>query len=86
MSNHLEDLGSVWLIRDRVAQTLSSFNHKEKEVRFVALKSITHLAEAHPNIFKKYLQFFFCSYQDPFFIKEEKLKILTALADEDTID
>lgn len=62
MSNHLEDLGSVRLIRERVAQTLSSFNHKEKEVRFIALKSIGHLAESHPGLFSKFIQFFFCSY------------------------
>lgn len=37
-------------------------------------------------MFLPFLDFFFVSYQDPFYIKEEKLKILTILSNDDNID
>lgn len=69
-----------------MAQSLTSFTSREKEVKFVALKNVALIAENKPAMLTKYLEFFFCGYSDPFYIKEVKLRILVTLANDYNID
>lgn len=52
----------------------------------MALKNVALIAENKPAMLNKYLEFFFCGYSDPFYIKEVKLRILVTLANEYNID
>lgn len=86
MTNYVEDLEQIRLIWERVAQNLSSFNSKPTEISYIFLKNISIICESQPAMFFKYLDFFFISYKDQFYIKEEKLKILVYLANNENID
>lgn len=86
MLNNLEDVNQIRDYQRNVAESLTSFTSREKEIKFVALKNIHIIAENHPSMLQKFLEFFFCNYSDPFYIKSEKLKIIVSLANEENID
>lgn len=86
MLENLDDTNAIRQYQDRLAQSLTSFTSREKEIKFVALKNVALIAENKPAMLVKYLEFFFCNYSDPFYIKEVKLRIIVTLANEENID
>jgi vesicle coat complex subunit len=56
------------------------------ELQFVALRNIRLLLQMHGNLLANEFRVFFCKYNDPLYVKNEKLDIMVALADESNID
>lgn len=52
------------------------------EVQYVALRNIDLLLQAKPDILSKELRVFFCKYNDPPYIKLQKLEIMVRIANE----
>jgi vesicle coat complex subunit len=50
------------------------------------LKNINLILQRWPSLFDKEVRVFFCSFQDPLYIKLEKLELLVRLADLRNID
>ena len=50
------------------------------ELRYVALRNLRLIIQKVPNLLSKNIQVFFCKYNDPFYVKMEKLELLISLA------
>ncbi|KNB43375.1 hypothetical protein JH06_3696 [Blastocystis sp. subtype 4] len=50
------------------------------ELRYVALRSIRLIVQKVPNLLSQNIQVFFCKYNDPYYVKMEKLELLISLA------
>ena len=57
----------------------------EPEIQYVALKNINLIIQKRQLVFDQNLKIFFCNFNDPIFIKLEKLEILIKLASIDNI-
>ncbi len=56
------------------------------EIQFVALKNINLIIQKRPNVLEKETKIFFCNFNDPIYIKAEKLEILIKLSNNNNID
>ena len=56
------------------------------EVQYVALRNIDLLLQKQPDILSKELRVFFCKYNDPSYIKFEKLEIMVRIANDKNVD
>lgn len=56
------------------------------EVQYVALRNIDLLLQAKPDILSKELRVFFCKYNDPPYVKLQKLEIMVRIANEKNCD
>ena len=50
------------------------------ELRYVALRNLRLIIQKVPNLLSKNIQVFFCKYNDPIYVKMEKLELLIGLA------
>lgn len=58
----------------------------EPEVQWVALRNINLLLQKRPDILANEMRVFFCKYNDPPYVKVEKLDIMVRLADDRNVD
>ena len=56
------------------------------EVQWVALRNINLLLQKRPDILANEMRVFFCKYNDPPYVKVEKLDIMVRLASERNVD
>lgn len=52
------------------------------EIQWVALRNISLLLQTHPDLLSSEMRVFFCKYNDPPYVKVEKLEIMVRLANE----
>jgi vesicle coat complex subunit len=55
-------------------------------VQYVALRNIDLLLQKQPDILSKEMRVFFCKYNDPPYLKLEKLEIMVRIANEKNVD
>lgn len=65
----------------KLAHPLISLTTLEPEIQYIALKNINLIIQKRPNILEKEVMLFFCNFNDPLYIKLEKLEVLVKLAD-----
>ena len=66
---------------NKLAHALVSLTSIEcAELRYVALRNLRLVIQKVPNLLSKNIQAFFCKYNDPFYVKMEKLELLISLA------
>jgi len=70
----------------RISPSLITLVSCDNEIKFVALKNISLIAEKRPVVVENELHVFFCGFSDPFYVKCEKLEIIVKLANENNID
>ena len=71
----------------KVSQTLITLiNNSEHEFKYVVLKNINIIIQKRLLILHRVVKVFFCSHNDPYYVKIEKLEVLLRLADDETID
>lgn len=70
----------------RISPSLITLISCDNEIKFVALKNISLIAEKRPVVVEEELNHFFCNFSDPFYVKTEKLEIIVKLANERNID
>lgn len=56
------------------------------EIQWVALRNINLLLQKRPDILQNEMRVFFCKYNDPPYVKVEKLEIMVRLAGEKNVD
>ncbi|KAJ1798903.1 beta-adaptin [Coemansia sp. RSA 2399] len=54
----------------------------ESEIQYVALRNINIILQRHPKLLSKEIRVFFCRYNDPIYVKYEKLDILVRICSE----
>lgn len=70
----------------RISPSLITLISCDNEIKFVALKNISLIAEKRPVVVEEELNHFFCGFSDPYYVKCEKLEIIVKLANERNID
>lgn len=81
MNYHLQ--GHLDLAANSLEVTLVS---SPPEVQYVALRNIDLILQKQPDILSKELRVFFCKYNDPSYIKFEKLEIMVRIANDKNVD
>ncbi|KAJ3476998.1 hypothetical protein NLI96_g10766 [Meripilus lineatus] len=81
---HSENL-TKQLIR-KMAPPLVTLLSNPPEVQWVALRNINLLLQKRPDILSNEMRVFFCKYNDPPYVKVEKLDIMVRLAGENNVD
>ena len=67
-------------------QTTVTLVASAPEVQYVALRNIDLLLQSKPDILNKELRVFFCKYNDPPYVKLQKLEIMVRIANDKNVD
>ncbi|KAL1968230.1 hypothetical protein VTN77DRAFT_2065 [Rasamsonia byssochlamydoides] len=78
------DLQKAYL--KKMAPPLVTLVSSAPEVQYVALRNIDLLLQKQPDILNRELRVFFCKYNDPPYVKFQKLEIMVRIADERNVD
>ena len=70
----------------KMAPPLVTLISSAPEVQYVALRNINLLLQKQPDILSKEMRVFFCKYNDPPYVKLEKLEIMIRIANETNFD
>jgi AP-1 complex subunit beta-1 len=70
----------------KLAPPLVTLLNAEPELQYVALRNINLIVQKRPRILEHEIKVFFCKYNDPIYVKMEKLEIIIRLASERNID
>ncbi len=70
----------------KMAPPLVTLLSSPPEVQWVALRNINLLLQKRPDILQNEMRVFFCKYNDPLYVKVEKLEIMVRLAGENNVD
>ncbi|KAL7610566.1 beta-adaptin-like protein C [Lactuca sativa] len=70
----------------KMAPPLVTLLSAEPEIQYVALRNINLIVQRRPTILAHEIKVFFCKYNDPIYVKMEKLEIMIKLASERNID
>ncbi|KAJ2059286.1 beta-adaptin [Coemansia sp. RSA 922] len=54
----------------------------EPEIQYIALRNINIILQRHPKMLSKEIRVFFCKYNDPIYVKYEKLDVLVRICSE----
>ncbi|KAK9470964.1 adaptin N terminal region-domain-containing protein [Dipodascopsis tothii] len=71
---------------DKMSPPLVTLAASAPEVQYVALRNINIILQKYPNILNSQMRIFFCKYNDPSYLKIEKLDIMIRLANERNVD
>ncbi|CAM8879874.1 unnamed protein product [Rhodiola kirilowii] len=70
----------------KMAPPLVTLLSAEPEIQYVALRNINLIVQRRPTILAHEIKVFFCKYNDPIYVKIEKLEIMIKLASDRNID
>jgi len=70
----------------KLAPPLVTLLNNEPEIQYVALRNINLIVQKRPTILESEIKVFFCKYNDPIYVKMEKLEIIIKLVSEKNID
>ncbi|KAL1859374.1 beta-adaptin [Paecilomyces lecythidis] len=84
MKNINSDLSKSYF--KKMAPPLVTLVSSAPEVQYVALRNIDLLLQKQPDILSKELRVFFCKYNDPPYVKFQKLEIMVRIANEKNVD
>lgn len=76
---------SKQLIR-KMAPPLVTLLSSPPEVQWVALRNINLLLQKQTELLSNEMRVFFCKYNDPLYVKVEKLDIMVRLANDNNVD
>ncbi|GAA0141321.1 membrane traffic protein [Lithospermum erythrorhizon] len=70
----------------KMAPPLVTLLSAEPEIQYVALRNINLIVQKRPTILAHEIKVFFCKYNDPIYVKMEKLEIMIKLASDRNVD
>jgi len=86
---HMRGVGREELSRQlirKMAPPLVTLLSSPPEVQWVALRNINLLLQKQPDILSNEMRVFFCKYNDPLYVKVEKLDIMVRIAGDNNLD
>ncbi|KAF9047182.1 Adaptor protein complex beta subunit [Hymenopellis radicata] len=86
---HMRDVRREELVKQlvrKMAPPLVTLLSSPPEVQWVALRNINLLLQKRSDILQNEMRVFFCKYNDPLYVKVEKLDIMVRLAGENNVD
>ncbi|KAJ6841584.1 beta-adaptin-like protein B [Iris pallida] len=87
--HQMELITSTDVVRNlckKMAPPLVTLLSAEPEIQYVALRNINLIVQKRPTILAHEIKVFFCKYNDPIYVKMEKLEIMIKLASDRNID
>lgn len=54
----------------------------EAELQYIALRNINFILQKAPNLFENHVKVFFCKFNDPLYVKLEKIEVMVRVVDE----
>ncbi|ONK63822.1 uncharacterized protein A4U43_C07F19300 [Asparagus officinalis] len=87
--NGTELITSTNVVRNlckKMAPPLVTLLSAEPEIQYVALRNINLIVQKRPTILAHEIKVFFCKYNDPIYVKMEKLEIMIKMASDRNID
>lgn len=81
-----QDSDFVGTLTKKLAPPLVTLLSSEPEVQYVALRNINLIVQKRPDILKHEMKVFFVKYNDPIYVKLEKLDIMIRLASQANIN
>lgn len=75
-----EDSETLQLVTKKLAPPLVTLLSAEPEIQYVALRNINMIVQRRPEVLKHEIKVFFVKYNDPIYVKLEKLDIMIRLA------
>ncbi|GMI96232.1 hypothetical protein like AT4G23460 [Hibiscus trionum] len=85
----MDRISSTDVVRNlskKMAPPLVTLLSSEPEIQYVALRNINLIVQKRPTILAHEIKVFFCKYNDPIYVKMEKLEIMIKLASDRNID
>lgn len=70
----------------KLSAPLISLMGGDPEIQYIAIRNINLIIQKRPYVLDKEIRVFFCQYQDPLYVKIEKLEIMIKLSDLSNID
>ena len=84
---HIQNQETIKSLTKKMAPPLVTLlTTKEPEIQYVALRNINLIVQKRPSILHHELRVFFIKYNDPIYVKMEKLEIMIMLASEKNIE
>lgn len=84
---HITDPQSLSNIARKLSPSLITLaQSSQPEVQYVALRNIHLIVQRRPNLLSHKIKVFFCKYNDPIYVKMEKLDILVKLVTEKNVE
>mmetsp|Transcript_54751 Transcript_54751/g.108687 ORF Transcript_54751/g.108687 Transcript_54751/m.108687 type:complete len:927 (-) Transcript_54751:506-3286(-) len=77
---------SLKALYKKMAPPLVTLLSSEPEIQYVALRNINLIVQKRPSILAHEIKVFFCKYNDPIYVKMEKLEIMIKLASDRNVD
>jgi AP-1 complex subunit beta-1 len=85
--DHIQNQETIKALTKKMAPPLVTLlTTKEPEIQYVALRNINLIVQKRPSILHHELRVFFIKYNDPIYVKMEKLEIMIMLASEKNIE
>eukprot|EP01071_Lankesteria_metandrocarpae_P013198 Lankesteria_metandrocarpae@DN680_c0_g1_i1.p1 len=80
------DAAFIRQVQKKLSAPLVTLLSSEPEIQYVTLRNISLIAQRRPGILVNEVKMFFCKYNDPIYVKLEKLDIVVRLVNERNID
>jgi AP-1 complex subunit beta-1 len=84
--DNVQGLDKIRSICRKLAPPLISLMGGDTEMQYIAIRNINLIIQKRPYILDNEIRVFFCNYQDPLYIKLEKLEIMIKLSDLKNVD
>ncbi|CAO3583435.1 unnamed protein product [Absidia cylindrospora] len=84
--NYIEDQEVLRSFRRKMAPSLATLLSNPPEVQYIALRNIRLILQKHSDVLDREIRVFFCKYNDPLYVKLEKLKVLNRLCNSRNVD
>lgn len=81
----ITDVNFIKAMTKKLAPPLVTLLSNEAEVQYVALRNISLIVQKRPEVLRNEMKVFFVKYNDPIYVKLEKLDIMIRLASEQNI-
>ena len=72
----IQNQDTVRLLVKKLAPPLVTLLSAESEIQYVALRNINLVIQRYPEILRGEIKVFFCKYNDPIYVKQEKLETM----------
>jgi AP-1 complex subunit beta-1 len=84
--DYISDEGVRQAMVKKLAAPLISLLSCEAELQYVSLRNISFILQKQPQIFENNIKVFYCKFNDPVYVKLEKIDILVKVADKNNCD
>ncbi|CAO3622010.1 unnamed protein product [Cunninghamella echinulata] len=83
---HIKDQNIIKSLCKKMAPPLVTLLSSPPEVQYIALRNINLVLQRRPEVLNNEMRVFFCKYNDPPYVKLEKLEIMIRLCNDRNVD